>query len=86
MIGVYSLSCANKDDKPVITNSTVEKQLYTGGADGTEVALYKIIGGGHNAPSIQEQYSVLFELIVGKQNHDIEMADEVWNFFRNKSK
>ncbi len=63
----------------------VERYSYKNGKQGTEVVLYKINGGGHSAPSIQEQYSELFEQYFNKQNHDIEMTTEVWNFFKNKS-
>lgn len=65
-------------------NSTVQRYRHTGGLEQTEVVLYEITGGGHGAPSIQEQYSLLYELIIGRQNHDIEMAREVWGFFRDK--
>ncbi len=62
----------------------VERFSYKHGVGETEVVLYKINGGGHSAPSIQEQYSKLFEEYFNKQNHDIEMTTEVWNFFKNK--
>lgn len=61
--------------------STARLELYTGGAGGARVALYRIEGGGHTEPSVDEQYSRLFEWLVGRQNHDIEMAIEVWRFF-----
>ncbi len=67
-------------------HSTVVRELYSNGATGNEVCLYKVIGGGHAEPSIHHQYSSLFELLVGYQNHDIEMAHEVWEFFSSKSK
>lgn len=67
-------------------NSTVTKLLYKNGSNGTEVALYKVNNGGHTEPSISERYSSLFLLAVGNQNGDIEMADEVWDFFKNKTK
>jgi len=63
----------------------VEKFTYKNTAGEPQVILYKINGGGHSAPSIREQYSTLFEEKFNKQNHDIEMVFEVWNFFRNKS-
>ncbi len=74
---VYDFPDINKQD-----NSTVTRYRYSNGIEGTEVVLYKINGGGHSAPSIQEQYSWLFEQYFGKQNHDIEMTSEVWNFFK----
>ena len=63
----------------------VEKFSYKNGNSGTEVVLYKINGGGHSAPSIREQYSAIYEQYFNKQNHDIEMTTEVWNFFKNKT-
>ena len=47
------------------------------------VDLYRVVGGGHTEPSISEQYRRLFERVVGRQNHDIEMAEEVWAFFED---
>lgn len=61
-----------------------KRYTYSQGVEGTQVLLYEIIGGGHVEPSIQEQYAAIAELILGKQNHDIEMAEEIWNFFRDK--
>ncbi len=66
--------------------SIVVRYSYLHGVDNTEVILYKIIGGGHSAPSIRERFSWLFEHYFGKQNHDIEMTQEVWQFFRDKQK
>jgi len=43
---------------------------------------YEVVNGGHTEPSIQERYSNLYKLIVGNQNGDIEMAQEIWGFFR----
>jgi polyhydroxybutyrate depolymerase len=71
----------NKKDK-----STAEKYIYRNGGNNTEVALYKIIGGGHIEPSIAERYGFLYLKLVGNQNADIEMANEVWDFLKNKSK
>jgi len=62
----------------------VQKYTYTNGIHQTEVILYKINGGGHSAPSIRERYSRLFEQYFNKQNHDIEMTTEVWQFFKSK--
>ncbi len=63
----------------------VDKFVYKNGLKETSVVLYKINGGGHSAPSIKERYSKLFEKYFNKQNHDIEMTNEVWNFFKSKS-
>jgi polyhydroxybutyrate depolymerase len=71
----------NKKDK-----STVEKYIYINGLNNTEVALFKIIGGGHTEPSITKRYGSRYLKLVGNQNNDIEMANEVWDFLKNKSK
>ncbi len=67
-------------------NSTVTKYLYNNGGNDTEVLFYKIIDGGHTEPSISERYNPIFLQVVGNQNGDIEMANEVWDFFKNKQK
>ncbi len=71
-------------DKDTDDGGIVEKFSYKNGIQGTEVILYKVNGGGHSAPSIRERYSALFEEYFNKQNHDIEMTTEVWNFFKDK--
>ncbi len=67
-------------------NSTVEKYTYDNGLNNTQVILYKVIGGGHTEPSLVENYSQAYLNIVGEQNEDIEMAEEIWKFFEDKSK
>ena len=78
---VKKLPNINIDD-----NSEVEEISFTGGIDNTEVIHYKINGGGHVEPSIKEQLSWLYLKIVGKQNKDIEFAEVIWNFFKNKKR
>jgi len=78
---ITNLNNANTND-----GSTVTKYLYGNGQNGTEVALYEIDNGGHTEPSIAERYSNIYLLLVGNQNGDIEMANEVWDFFKTKSK
>ena len=85
----------NKTDaNPIVTNfsdisdgdsSTMCKVLYDNGKRETQVILYEVKGGGHLEPSIQEQYAGIIEVSLGKQNHDIEMAREIWNFLRDKT-
>jgi len=47
------------------------------------VVLYEVRGGGHTEPGLRERYGRLYRLIVGPQNHDTEMAEEVWRFFNH---
>jgi polyhydroxybutyrate depolymerase len=57
-----------------------ELDLYTGGADGSELAFYTLTNAGHNYPSIAHPLSPLAEQIFGRQNHDLEAAEEIWAF------
>lgn len=66
--------------------STATKYHYKNGTNNTEVILYRIDNGGHTEPSITERYRNLFLLVVGNQNADLEMATEIWGFFKDKSK
>jgi len=66
----------NPDDE-----STVTKYTYANADQNTRVVHYKVTGGGHTEPSKVERYRGIYKRIVGNQNGDIEMVDEVWEFF-----
>lgn len=51
---------------------------------GVQVALLKIEGGGHAEPSGKRRYPGLFSRFPGRQNGDLEIAEEAWAFFRDK--
>ena len=76
---IKNITNLNKRDK-----SKVKKIMYSNGLNNTEVILYKILDGGHTEPSIDERYGRFFKRFVGEQNGDIEMAHQVWNFFKTK--
>ncbi|TMM59042.1 hypothetical protein FEE95_06305 [Maribacter algarum] len=91
----YWVSRNQTDTTPITTdfpdldssdNSIVKKHIYSNGANNTEVAFYEVIGGGHTEPSIAERYTNAFKALfmVKEQNGDIEMANEVWDFFKTK--
>ena len=73
----------NRDLPDIDTNdhSTVHVSHYAGVGDSSEVVLYEVRGGGHTEPSLIERYGILYRRILGPQNGDIEMAEEVWRFF-----
>ncbi|HKO89411.1 MAG TPA: alpha/beta hydrolase-fold protein [Burkholderiales bacterium] len=72
------------DDTNVEDRSRVTRLRYL--KDGLPVAvLYRIEGGGHAEPSRQERYARFFTRMVGAQNGDIDMAEEVWQFFSAQS-
>ena len=67
-------------------NSTVIQTTHAGDTSIQDVILLTMDGAGHAEPSIAEEYPSSIEAIVGRQNHDVEMAERVWSFFRDKSK
>lgn len=73
-------------DTTVKDKSRAEKYTYKNGINNTEVVLFRILNGGHTTPSIQVRNRRLLLRILGNQNADIEMADEVWSFFKTKKK
>jgi polyhydroxybutyrate depolymerase len=56
--------------------SRVEVRSWTA-AGRPSVSLYVIENGGHNAP----HPSITLPRILGPSNHDINAAEEIWNFF-----
>ena len=64
------------DDGP----STVTRSRYLGGTNGTEVAWFRVNGGGHNTPSTHHHIG---SLLVGPQNRDVESSTELWNIMKN---
>ncbi|MES2162071.1 MAG: PHB depolymerase family esterase [Pseudomonadota bacterium] len=59
---------------------------YVWGSDpkGAQVEFLKMENAGHVQPSIAHRMSWLMSSILGKQNGDIEYADETWAFFKDK--
>jgi polyhydroxybutyrate depolymerase len=55
-----------------------------GEANGPQVALYRIDGGGHAEPSRLKRYPALINRLVGPQNGDFEVAEAAWDFFKDK--
>lgn len=49
-----------------------------------QIELLKIDQGGHVEPSIAERPGAVYTMVVGPQNGDLEIAEEAWNFFKDK--
>lgn len=51
---------------------------------GDDVVLYRIDGGGHRLPGAKQDshIPVLVDRMLGPQNHDIDGAETIWQFFR----
>lgn len=63
--------------------STAIPTSYHNGDYNSSVVLVKVQGGGHSSPSLLEKYSTYYEqYYICKQNHDIEMARQIWQFFK----
>jgi polyhydroxybutyrate depolymerase len=67
-------------DRDPRDGSTVTRQLRAC-EGGHEILLLTVNGGGHVVPSIAQPVSRAWELLVGRQNHDIETAVELLRFF-----
>ncbi len=78
----HTIQYANRSRTDV---STASRTTYRNIKTNVEVANIQILGGGHAEPSIEQPYSRLILALLGAQNRDIEMADEIWQFFEGKS-
>lgn len=67
-------------DRDPLDGSTIERQRFVQPRGGPPVVYLRMDGAGHAMPSIIAQLSVLAELLVGRQNHDIEGPEEAWAF------
>lgn len=67
-------------DRDSTDGSTVVRELYRGGRKGTQVAFYRVDGGGHTVPSIEHPMPGFLQGVLGPQNRDVEAAREVWAF------
>lgn len=70
-------------DKDPKDGTWVEKIVYPDGKDGTEVIVYKIIGGGHTWPKGRQYLPVK---IIGKTTNDIDGCKVIWEFFKRHSR
>jgi polyhydroxybutyrate depolymerase len=61
--------------------STIVRYTYDAGPGGAVVEHYEMVGAGHTEPSSAERYGRIYKAVVGEQNGDIEMAEEIWKFF-----
>jgi polyhydroxybutyrate depolymerase len=59
---------------------------YVWGKDpaGVQVQFMRIDGGGHVHASKNEELPWLLRKLVGNMNHDVDTAEEAWNFFKDK--
>jgi polyhydroxybutyrate depolymerase len=60
----------------------VHREVYGGGAEGTEVVVYTIEGGGHTWPGGTQYLPALF---VGKASRNLDATQTIWEFFARHS-
>ncbi len=89
----YWRELAQLPPTPVVTNvphrDAADKTSlvrYVWGSDPkqTQVEFLKMENAGHVQPSIAHSLSWLVLAVLGKQNGDLEYADETWAFFKDK--
>ncbi|HSS38676.1 MAG TPA: hypothetical protein VLT58_07895, partial [Polyangia bacterium] len=66
-------------------SSQIQRQRYRPGPDGRELWFYKAVGMGHAWPSPIASWSGLWPRM-GKNNQDVDFADEAWSFFQRHAK
>lgn len=59
--------------------TTVERYTYTASADGAEVVLVKILGGGHTWPG--RELRIGMNNVIGRSTKDVNANDLIWEFF-----
>lgn len=78
---------------PVVTNvphrdaadkTSLVRYVWGGDPKQTQVEFLKMENAGHVQPSIAHSLSWLVQAVLGKQNGDLEYADETWTFFKDK--
>lgn len=69
----------NANDK---TSAT--RYLWGTSASGLQIAFLRIEGGGHTWPSKSVSLPWLVRKLLGEMNHDVELTDELWSFFKDK--
>jgi polyhydroxybutyrate depolymerase len=65
-------------------HSSITVVSWTHCAPGTSVVLYRIEGGGHRVPSLDRRKTPIVDRMLGRENHDIEAAEVIWEFFKDK--
>jgi polyhydroxybutyrate depolymerase len=72
--------------EPVVeqVGASAIRHTWCGQRGAVQVVLLKLLGGGHAEPSRKKRYPGMFNRFPGRQNADVEIADEAWAFFKDK--
>ncbi len=64
--------------------TSVTRTIWGNDPAGLQVEFLRIDGGGHVEPSPSQRINGLYGLVVGRQNGDVETAEEAFAFFKDK--
>lgn len=82
--------CTGAGEKPLARQGASDNTrvvLMDGTGCRHATSLYRIEGGGHQAPArAGRAIQPMVGAMLGLQNHDIEAAEEIWNFFRERAR
>jgi polyhydroxybutyrate depolymerase len=65
-------------------DTKASQQTWGNDNKAAQVSLIRVDGGGHVEPSLRYHYGPIYEKLVGRQNRDLEAAEQAWQFFRDK--
>lgn len=61
-----------------------QRTVWGAKLDGLQIELLRLDGAGHVEPSLRHRVTAAYAAVVGRQNGDIEVAEEAWTFLRDK--
>ena len=64
--------------------TSVTRTVWGKDPTGLQVEFLRIDGGGHVEPSPSQRIGFLYSAVVGRQNGDVETAEEAFAFFKDK--
>lgn len=72
----------NLPDTNLTDNSTITKFQYSNCNCNVQTILYRVNGGGHTWPGVENTF---YELLAGETNEDVHASADIWNFFKQHS-
>jgi polyhydroxybutyrate depolymerase len=72
---------------PALDRQDMRVRVYswTRCSSAAPVVLYRVEGGGHRIPNPDPGIAA-FDLVLGRMNHDIDAAAEIWSFFKGRTR
>jgi polyhydroxybutyrate depolymerase len=64
--------------------TSATRYVWGGDPARVQVEFMRIDGGGHTHASKSEELPWILRKLVGNMNHDVDTAEEAWNFFKDK--